>query len=364
MQAWDTLRIPLMPYMTKGWMPQRKVATVVNTLALLGLSQVLLLHSDFVDPGGENGCTIVMPVCHRLRSLEPALLHYSRLPFPSQIIIVRQPCTNETFEIPSEINGVAILVKNMPTNDMNNRYIDFNETMFNCIINIDDDILHPTESIAFLHLLWQNGFQDSYVGWVDQARLHSEHANGYTYHLGNMTRRMGGMGSILLPSGSIYHREFSRRYNSHENAPARRVVSLLNNCDDLLMNFVIANMTDKGPVLVRDMKAVARSEALQKLSRDPSTAQWLSTGHVEKRGQCLSAFRDVYGKMPLKYATCILLRDKSSAEQSLSCEPLKRIHIREGNFPTAAQLTYETSFCELVESRCLAPDWDVKRCVG
>jgi hypothetical protein len=77
------------------------------------------------------------------------------------------------------------------------------------------------------------------------------------------------------------------------------------NCDDLLMNFVIANATNRGPVAVDDWRAVLRTGKWKKIGNDINTAQWKQGNHVAKRDRCLNKFVKIYGRMPLMYTSTV-----------------------------------------------------------
>jgi Glycosyl transferase family 64 domain len=263
-----------------------------------------------------DGCTMVMPICHRLATIPKMLEHYASVPFKAQIIVVQQPCggSHQTLNIPDRINNVPIVLKQMPSNDMNNRYLNFEEIMYDCVINLDDDVMHPVESMHQLVRLWSAHFFDYYVGWYPQGRIHVIDQNMYVYKNHSWVDRFDGISSMLLPSGSVYHRRFLDAYNSEPNRPARDVVSNLLNCDDVLMNFVIANATDRGPVIVDDWTSLKRSAELKALSENMANAQWKSPEHMNKRTQCLNEFLRIYGRMPLRYSTVTYKYDKSVAK--------------------------------------------------
>jgi Glycosyl transferase family 64 domain len=100
-------------------------------------------------------------------------------------------------------------------------------------------------------------------------------------------------------------------YNSPPNRPARDIVSEMMNCDDILMNFVIANATNQGPVAVDDWRVVVRTGEWKKISNDKKTAQWKQGKHVAKWDSCLNEFVKIYGRMPLIY-TSTMFRQAST----------------------------------------------------
>lgn len=66
------------------------------------------------------------------------------------------------------------------------------------------------------------------------------------------------------------------------------------NCEDLAMNFLIANVTGKAPIKVTPRKKFKCPECknIEMLSADVT--------HMVERTECINRFADVYGTMPLK----------------------------------------------------------------
>lgn len=96
---------------------------------------------------------------------------------------------------------------------------------------------------------------------------------------------------------------------------ARRVVDQMRNCEDILMNFVVAEESRAGPVLVGAKKVRdwgdARNEDQRGLVEDRERKRkrvrevGLSSrkmDHRKRRGECIREFHRVLGRMPLRYS--------------------------------------------------------------
>lgn len=299
----------------------------------------------------EGGCTIIMPTCFRTEAFDALLMHYSKLNkyIPTQIIVVHQPCSDGLLHPPAELNGVEIVYKRMERNDMNNRYINFPEIRHSCLINVDDDILHPIGSIVELFSIWNSHFRNYYVGWEEQGRLHTFRNGEYHYNLGKTRRIYRGLSSILIPSGSIYHRRFTDLYNLDSVRRARDVVRELSNCDDILLNFVIANASQNGPVLVRNAHAVYRDTYFESMSRDPKTAQWQGRSHVDKRSACIQAFAAVFNGVPLRYTSTIVevVSGESSAVLHKYDPPMTVVQVTNASHLSSNDIKSSSSYCEM-----------------
>ena len=97
--------------------------------------------------------------------------------------------------------------------------------------------------------------------------------------------------SIVLPSGSVLHKDFLHAYHSPHLAQARALVQDITNCEDLLMNFVVANGTGHGPALIRAWDKPFQIDGL-----------WHRPAHLGERSTCLQQFAQIFG-MPLRYSS-------------------------------------------------------------
>lgn len=66
------------------------------------------------------------------------------------------------------------------------------------------------------------------------------------------------------------------------------------NCEDIAMNFLVANVTGKAPIKVTPRKKFKCPECtnVEMLSADVI--------HMAERSECINKFADLYGLMPLK----------------------------------------------------------------
>lgn len=96
-------------------------------------------------------------------------------------------------------------------------------------------------------------------------------------------------------------------------AEARSIVDEMRNCEDILMNFVAANKTGVGPVLVGAKRVKdwgdARNDGGRRRRGLTAAGEEVSVGlssrkkgHRKNRGDCIKEFHRVLGKMPLRYS--------------------------------------------------------------
>ena len=100
----------------------------------------------------------------------------------------------------------------------------------------------------------------------------------------------------------------------------RRIVDEMRNCEDILMNFVVAEETNAGPMMVgaervRDW-GDPRNEDDDgvRLVREVGLSSRRAE-HRKRRGDCITEFHRAFGRMPLRYSYAKLV--SSVGEQGL-----------------------------------------------
>ncbi|KAF6167310.1 hypothetical protein GIB67_043171 [Kingdonia uniflora] len=86
----------------------------------------------------------------------------------------------------------------------------------------------------------------------------------------------------------------------------RNVVDRMMNCEDILMNFVVAEESSLGPVLVearrlRDHGDTRNEERSEERVKEVGLSSRKGE-HLKRRGECIREFHKVLGRMPLKYS--------------------------------------------------------------
>lgn len=116
--------------------------------------------------------------------------------------------------------------------------------------------------------------------------------------------------SIMLTKFVIFKREFLYEYScggGKEMEEARGVVDRMRNCEDILMNFVVAEEGGGGPVLVGAEKVRDWGDARNEGEEEGEgvTEVGLSSrrrDHRKRRGECIREFHRILGRMPLRYS--------------------------------------------------------------
>ncbi|EXC32770.1 Exostosin-like 3 [Morus notabilis] len=178
------------------------------------------------------------------------------------------------------------------------------------VLICDDDVEIDAKSFAFAFRVWESN-PDRLIGFF--ARSHDIDLTRkkwiYTIHPDKY--------SIVLTKFMILKNRYLFEYScggGSAMARARSVVDRARNCEDILMNFVVAEETGAGPVLVGANWARDWGDARNEDIGDGDGRRGLSgtvaqvglssrrAEHRKRRGECISEFHRVLGKMALRYS--------------------------------------------------------------
>ena len=179
----------------------------------------------------------------------------------------------------------------------------------------DDDVLPDAAALSFAFAAWQQQQQQPaaaagpLVGFFPRSH-HLDLARGRWAY----TAAQPGRYSMVLTKFMVLGADLLYRYScSPELAAARAVVDRERNCEDILMNFVAAEESGAGPVLVEaggirdwgdprnDVNVGGAGEDGGGM-KDVGLSATGGLGHWEKRGACITEFHRLLGRMPLRYS--------------------------------------------------------------
>lgn len=100
--------------------------------------------------------------------------------------------------------------------------------------------------------------------------------------------------SMVLTGAAFHHKYWSYAYTNQMPVEIKEWVDDHMNCEDIAMNFLVANFTRKPPIKVAPRKKFKCPECTntEMLSAD--------INHMMERSACIDRFAKVYGVMPLK----------------------------------------------------------------
>ncbi|KVH95619.1 glycosyltransferase family protein 64 C3 [Cynara cardunculus var. scolymus] len=212
----------------------------------------------------------------------------------------------------SSPGDAPISVLRQPSSSLNARFLPRPWISTRAVLICDDDIEVDPKSIQFAFNIWRSHSNnlEQLVGLF--ARSHEIDLTSrswiYTVHPDRY--------SILLTKFMLMKTEYLYQYSCEGGtsmAEARSIVDEMRNCEDILMNFVAANKTGVGPVLVGAKRVRdwgdARNDGGRRrrglMAAGEEVSVGLSSrkkGHRKSRGDCIKEFHRVLGKMPLRYS--------------------------------------------------------------
>ena len=248
-------------------------------------------------------CTMVITVFDRHEDVLNHLAFYHTSLNLRSIVVVWNAVEHTPPTIQPDTFWTPVDILRQEVNSMNNRFRPLtahghvlSNAPSDCIVNMDDDWNMPHQVLFHASRLWHHMYRDRLVGLWKLARLHGVRADGSWVYLKNSTMPQ----SMVLPSGMVYHARFLDLYTTRTPARLRSHVDSVINCDDILMNFAVANETRKPPVFVAT-EGVRRVRVLKNL--DQTSGLWHRTKHYVDRDACLNMFTEAYGGMPLRFTT-------------------------------------------------------------
>ncbi|KAG8436606.1 hypothetical protein GDO86_007640 [Hymenochirus boettgeri] len=250
--------------------------------------------------------TLIMQTYNRTDLLLKMLNHYQAMPGLSHVIVV---WNNVGQEPPQDVwksfgpHPVPVTFKKQSTNLMRNRLQRFSEIKTEAVLMMDDDTLVSAYDVSFAFSIWQE-FPDRIAGFVPRKHVLSP-SGVYSYgsfELKAPHTESGDMYSMILIGAAFFHRDYLQLF---EQLPVsiHNMIDQTQNCDDIAINFIVANHTRKSSgVLVKptDMRN------LEKEAGSGYTGMWHRAEHLLQRSYCLNRLAQIYGTMPLKYSSIMI----------------------------------------------------------
>ncbi|XP_002983855.2 glycosyltransferase family protein 64 protein C5 [Selaginella moellendorffii] len=224
----------------------------------------------------------------RIWNLKMYIKHYSRCPSVQEIVVV---WNHGTPPDPSDFDSaVPVRIRVEPTNSLNNRFKPDPLIKTRGVFELDDDIMVTCDDVERAFRSWREkpgrivGFYPRLIDGDPLEYRNERHA-----------RRGKGYNMILTGAGFMDGQTAFERYWSPDVEQARAVVDELFNCEDILLNFLLANGTTSRTVeYVHPSWAIDTSRfSGAAISKDTKT-------HYDKRSQCLARFAKLFGRVPVR----------------------------------------------------------------
>jgi len=159
------------------------------------------------------------------------------------------------------------------------------------VFAVDDDMRVPCDDLDTAYDVWQ-GSRDSLVGFM--PRVHLRKKNGLLEYRCWWRVWWHGVYSIVLTKAAIFNHKFLELYTTAMPQSIRDLVDTEKNCEDLAMQFLIANTTGLPPIYVK-----GHLSDLGVFSGISTSKGIAAAGHMDARSQCLNDLETLYGHVPL-----------------------------------------------------------------
>jgi hypothetical protein len=251
-------------------------------------------------------CTFVV-MTNRDVHLQRILAHYARSPLASRLIVVwndpRLPpprVSTPRSEVGYRGRPPEVLWITPQSNDLQNRFLIYAQVETECVVSVDDDLVLPHNATGYAFAVWRGDFFAQLVGHLHYARFHEKGPGGAYRYLNNVSHRWS---LVLTGGGAVVHREALRHWTHPRMDRFRAHVQAAHNCEDLLFNMLLTNLTGRGPVVVDAMSWPERKGAqlFDTTHLSLSNRSW----HFKARAHCLSRFAPGFGPRPLVLTTAL-----------------------------------------------------------
>ncbi|XP_076667121.1 exostosin glycosyltransferase sotv [Andrena cerasifolii] len=174
-------------------------------------------------------------------------------------------------------------------NKLSNRFYPYDEIETETVLSIDDDIIMLTaDEVEFAYEVWRE-FPDRIVGFPSRIHMWDNGTSCWKYE-SEWTNSI----SMVLTGAAFHHKYWNYMYTTAMPGDIKEWVDEHMNCEDIAMNFLVANITRKAPIKVTPKKKFRCPECTntEMLSADLT--------HMMERTQCINRFSSIYGSMPLQ----------------------------------------------------------------
>ncbi|EDW09843.1 exostosin-2 [Drosophila mojavensis] len=251
----------------------------------------------------SQGFTAVILTYDRVESLFLLIQKLAVVPSLQSILVI----WNNQKKMPPHLSTFPTISKPLKIiqtreNKLSNRFYPYPEIETEAILTIDDDIIMLTsDELDFGYEVWRE-FPDHIVGFPSRIHVWDNETMRWHYE-SEWTNQI----SMVLTGAAFHHKYWSHMYTYAMPGDIKHWVDDHMNCEDIAMNFLVANITNNPPIKVTPRKKFKCPECTntEMLSAD--------LNHMRERSACIDRFAKIYGRMPLRTvefrADPVLFRD-------------------------------------------------------
>lgn len=176
------------------------------------------------------------------------------------------------------------------SDSLNNRFKPLQTEHTDAIFAVDDDMRVPCQDLDTAFEVWQHSPM-SLVGFMPRVHLRK---NGLLEYRCWWRVWWHGVYSIILTKAAIYNHAFHALYITKMPKEILEFIDLGRNCEDIAMQFLIANETRLPPIYVK-----GHLQDLGVLGGISTSRNIAKAAHMDGRSACLNKMEEVYHGVPL-----------------------------------------------------------------
>lgn len=245
--------------------------------------QLSILISGFAEP--------------RLPLLKQVALNYSASPVVHSIYILwGNPSTPWSILNETDLNslGAPIFLVRQDSTSLNDRFRPRHYLKTRAVLICDDDITIDLEDLKFAFQIWKEN-DGRIVGFFPRSHEYQLHSKSWIYTIHHDRY------SIMLTKLMILATEYLYLYTCAMPQGTKTYVDENMNCEDIAMNFLVANLTNQGPLMVNG-KPTDWGDIRHSIPDFSSSALSAKKQHRKNRGDCITDFHRLWDGMPLRYS--------------------------------------------------------------
>lgn len=182
--------------------------------------------------------------------------------------------------------SIPIVIVRPETKTGNSRFVPRSVINTTAILSLDEDIKLNSDEIDFAFSVWRT-FPDRLVGFPARGHFWGSGKSQWMF-----SSTWSNQFSMILTSGAFYHKYYNFMYTHHLARRVHRMVEHYGACEDIAMNFLVADITKKPPIKILPQKL------FQDLySRNTKHSQLVQLH--DHRQKCMDTLVEIFGYMPL-----------------------------------------------------------------
>jgi glucuronyl/N-acetylglucosaminyl transferase EXT2 len=256
-----------------------------------------LVNNQLLTNPYQQKYSIVTMTYKRLDLIKPFVEHHIQCPHVDAIHIVwndmddKPPNEEDFFDIDPAYKDRTVKFQVYDENNLNNRFIPPKGLATEAVFNVDDDMLIPCEFMSAAFESWMAA-PDSLVGFAPRLHTFDVNTAQWKYHKRGWVW-FAGRHSLMLTKACFMHRKYMWMYTYVLAQEMKDYVFKGRNCEDVLMNFMVANATHAPPVWVHAHMTDIGSKVVGISSKQ---------AHYDRRTDCIEKFVEFFGRDPLVYS--------------------------------------------------------------